>query len=156
MPFRHHLSALLCIAAVACARGGTASDSAAQSQEAGGVSQSAAQLIGVWDLATDPPQTPPGLRMAFTVDSASGSSYFGRLSLYFAGNAGGNSDEFEPFAGNMGQDGTVEFRVEHSDRSIPGISVVGPLRADTIRVETLVIGPDTLSSPGRRWFLVKR
>jgi hypothetical protein len=96
------------------------------------------------------------MRMAFTVDSASGSDYFGRLSLYFAGNTGANADEFEPFAGAMGSDGTVEFRVAHGDGSTAGILLVGRLRSDTIHVQTLVIGRDSLSSRERDWFLVKR
>ncbi len=151
----HHLAALLCIGAISCARGGTTSNSAAQSQDVVG-HQAAAQLIGHWDLASDPPQTLPGLRMAFAIDSTSGSGYFGRLAFYIAGNAGANAGDFKPFADTVGQDGSVQFRAAHGNPSLSGILVVGQLRGDTIHVETLVIGPDTLSRRQRKWFLVKR
>jgi len=156
MPSLHHLAAMLSMAAIACARGGTAANGTGQSRQAAAGPQAAVQLVGDWHLASDPPQPPPGLRMAFTVDSASGSDYFGRLSLYFAGNTGRNADEFEPFAGTMGREGSVEFRVTHGDPSTAGILLAGRLRSDTIYVETLVVGPDSLSSRERDWFLVKR
>jgi hypothetical protein len=156
MRAKHHLAAWLCIGAICCARGGTASNSAGQSQDVAVGHQAAAQLIGHWDLASDPPQALPGLRMGFAIDSASRYSYFGRLSFYMAGNAGANAGDFEPFADTMGQDESVRFRAAHGNPSISGILVVGQLRGDTIHVETLVIGPDTLSRQQRKWFLVKR
>ena len=156
MPLRRNLVALLLIGGFACARGGAAANSAGQSQEAGIADQSAAQLIGEWLLASDPPQPLPGLRIGFTVDSARGAAYHGRLSLYFAGNVGGRPDDFEPFSGSVGRDGTVTFRAQPGDPAAPSIMLVGPLRADTIHVTTLVVGADTLSGQHRSWFLVKR
>lgn len=155
MPARSYLTAI-CLLPLACASGGTASDAPTRSQEASAATQSALPLVGVWDLAAEPPQPRPGLRMAFTVDSARGPSYFGRLSLYFAGNVGANADEWDPFTATIGRDGSVEFRAEHREPTTPGIQVLGSLQADTIRVQLLVVGQDTLSNQGRDWLLVKR
>ena len=150
------LLALLSITSLACARGGPNSNDPAQTETAGAVHQSAAQLIGEWALTSEPPLPMPGLRIAFTVDSVRESSYFGRLTHYFAGNAGGNMNDFQPFAGSLDQTERVEFRVEQRDSAALGIVVTGLLRADTIHIDALIIGPDTLPQRERRWFLTKR
>jgi hypothetical protein len=156
MSAMRYVTISICLLPLACASGGTASDAAARSQEASTAAQSAAPLVGFWDLVAVPPQPRPGLRMAFSVDSARGPSYFGRLSLYFAGNAGANADEWNPFAGTIGQDSSVEFNAGHRESGTPGILVLGLLQADTIRVQSLVIGRDTLSGRRRDWLLIKR
>jgi len=150
------LLALLCITTVACAQSGTKSNEPEQSETANTAPQSAAQLLGEWDLNSRPPLPLPGLRMSFTVDSVSESTYFGRLTHYFAGNAGGNIGDFKPFTGSLDQTERVEFRAEESDPTALGIVVAGLLRADTIHVDTLIIGPDTLPQRDRQWFLTRR
>jgi len=150
------LLALLCITTLACAPSGTKSNEPAQSETAAAAPQSAAQLLGEWDLNSNPPLPMPGLRIAFTVDSVWESTYFGRLTHYFAGNVGGNMRDFKPFAGSLDQEKRVEFKAERRDPTALGIVVAGLLRADTIHVDTLIIGPDTLPQRDRQWFLTKR
>ena len=148
--------ALTLMTVVACAPSGARSNEHAQADSAAAQRQFAGDLVGVWQLASEPPQPMPGLRMAFTVDSVRESHYFGRLTHYFAGNVGGNLAEFRPFSGSVVPGGRVEFRVDRDDPAELGLVVAGLNRADTIHVDTLIIGPDTLPQRDRRWFLTKR
>jgi hypothetical protein len=150
------LIVLTLMTVVACAPSGTRSNEQAQSDTAAAPHQSMTQLVGIWELASEPPQPMPGFRIAFTVDSVKQSRYFGRLTHYFAGNVGGNLEVFQPFAGSVEPRGRVEFRVDRNDPTELGIVAAGLLRADTIHVDTLIIGPDTLPQRDRRWFLTKR
>ncbi|UCD24282.1 MAG: hypothetical protein JSW51_14885 [Gemmatimonadota bacterium] len=148
---------LICAAApLSCARGNSGSGDPERSEVPTPAAQSAASLVGNWDLASDPPLPPPGLHMSFTVDSVDGATYYGRLSHYFSGNVGGDLSAFKPFTGSMGDDGSVEFRADMTDPDMLGIVVVGLWQPDTIRVNQLVVGPDTLSARSERiWLLLK-
>lgn len=113
-------------------------------------------LLGDWSLATDPPMQRPGLQLRITIDSAQGSSFFGRLTFYFSGDVGGDPDAFEPFVGALDRDGGVSYTIRQRDPTMLGIAVVGRLHADTILADTFVIGPDTVTTmTGRSWFFVK-
>jgi len=113
-------------------------------------------LVGDWSLAAKPPLQTPGLKLRVTIDSARESSFFGRLTLYFSGDVGGDPAEYEPFVGTVDSDAAVAFTITRRDPAMLGIGVVGRLRADTITADTLVIGPDTATNmSGRSWFFVK-
>jgi hypothetical protein len=113
-------------------------------------------LLGDWSLATDPPMQMPGLQLRVTIDSAQGSSFFGRLTFYFSGDVGGDPDAFEPFVGALDRDGGVSYTIRQRDPTMLGIALVGRLHADTILADTFVIGPDTVTTTtGRSWFFVK-
>ena len=116
----------------------------------------AADLVGDWELQSNPPQRMPGLHLTVTVDSASGSRYFGRLSHYFSGNVGMDPRDFKPFTDSISQDGFVVFAMPTSDREMLGIVMEGTVTADTVRLGRFVLGPDTLSAGARRWALVRR
>jgi hypothetical protein len=149
--------ALLGGVALGCASGG----SSGSGTERGVASDSsplptAQTLLGEWSLATDPPMQRPGLQLRITIDSAQGSSFFGRLTFYFSGDVGGDPDAFEPFVGTVDRDGGVSYTIRQRDPTMLGIAVVGRLQADTILADTFVIGPDTVTTmPGRNWFFVK-
>ncbi len=114
-------------------------------------------LVGDWNLAADPPLQPPGWHMRVTIDSARGSSFFGRLTYYFAGNVGGDLSAFEPFVGNVNSEGGIAFTIRQRDPAMLGIGVEGRLVQDTIFANTLVVGPDTVTTMSeRRWLFVKR
>ena len=119
-------------------------------------SGAAAALVGDWELRSDPPQRMPGLRLTVTVDSATGVRYFGRLTNYFSGNVGGDPRVYEAFVDSIRPDGSVTFVLPTVDRDMLGIVMEGTLSADTIQLDTFVLGPDTLSNGTRRWALVKR
>ena len=115
----------------------------------------AAELVGNWELRSDPPQRMPGLHMTITVDSASGARYFGRLNNYFSGDVGIDPREFEPFVDSIGSDRTVTFVMPTRDGQLSGIVMEGNLVPDTVRLNKFVLGPDTLSNLTRRWVLVR-
>jgi len=131
-----------------CASGGAGGNEAQQD-----VAQT---LLGDWSLATDPPMQRPGLQLRVTIDSARGSSFFGRLTFYFSGDVGGDLGEFEPFVGTLDRDGGVRYTIRRRDPAMLGITVFGRLQADKILADTFVIGPDTVTTmAGRSWFFVK-
>jgi hypothetical protein len=143
--------------ALGCASGGSGGDrgKAAAASDSSPL-QAVNVLLGDWSLASDPPTPRPGFRLRVTIDSVQGSSFFGRLTLYFSGDVGGDPNAYEPFVGTVDTDGTVAFTISRRDPAMLGIGVVGRLEADTILADTLVIGPDTATSiPGRSWFFVK-
>jgi hypothetical protein len=111
-------------------------------------------LVAAWMLRSDPPQRPTGLRITFTVDSASGSQFYGELSHFFSGNVGTDTREFEPFVGSV-RAGRIAFAFARRSRPNTGVSLVGHLGTDTVFCDTLVLGPDTLTGRGRLWFLVR-
>jgi hypothetical protein len=111
-------------------------------------------LVAGWMLRSDPPQRPTGLRITFTVDSASGSRFYGELSHFFSGNVGTDPREFEPFIGSV-RAGRIAFEFARRNRPTAGGSLVGHLGTDTVFCDTLVLGPDTLTGRGRLWFLVR-
>lgn len=111
-------------------------------------------LVAAWMLRSDPPQRPTGLRITFSVDSASGSRFYGELSHFFSGNVGTDPREFEPFIGSV-RAGRIAFEFARRSRPDAGGSLVGHVNKDTVFCDTLVLGPDTLTGRGRRWFLVK-
>jgi hypothetical protein len=115
----------------------------------------AAELVGNWELRSEPPQRMPGLHMTVTVDSTSGTRYFGRLSNYFSGDVGIDPREFEPFVDSIGSDRTVTFVMPTMDGQLSGIEMEGSLLPDTVRLNKFVLGPDTLSNLARQWVLVR-
>lgn len=117
---------------------------------------SGAALIGNWELRSDPPQPMPGFRLTVTVDSATETGYFGRLTNYFSGNVGIDPRQYAAFVDSIRPDGSVTFAMPAIDRTMLGITLQGTLAADTIQLDTFVLGPDTLSGGTRRWALVKR
>ena len=127
-----------------------ADETSAEAQPAG------AELVGNWELQSDPPQRMPGIHLTVTVDSTSETRYFGRLSNYFAGNVGVDPRQFEAFADSIRPDGTLRFVLQTVDRDMLGIVLDGTHTADTIQLTTFVLGPDTLSSGTWRWLLVRR
>ncbi len=111
-------------------------------------------LVTAWMLRSDPPQRPTGLRITFTIDSASGSRLYGELSHFFSGNVGTDPREFEPFIGSA-RAGRIAFAFARRGRPDAGVSLVGHFARDTIFCDTLVLGPDTLTGRGHRWFLIR-
>ncbi len=140
-----------------CASGGSGGDGTERGVVSdSSPSQSADVLTGNWNLATDPPLQMPGLRMRVTIDSAQGTSFFGRLTFYFSGDVGGDLNAFEPFVGAIDQEGGVAFTINHHDPAMLGIAVVGQLVRDTILASTFVIGPDTITQSSERSWLFLR
>ena len=133
----------------------TAEPAAAPTEEAVVTPGAAAELVGNWELRSNPRQRMPGLHMTITVDSAAGTRYFGRLNNYFSGDVGIDPREFEPFVDSIGADRTVTFVMPTRDGQLSGIVMEGSLLLDTVRLNTFVLGPDTLSNLARRWVLVR-
>lgn len=142
--------------ALGCASGGSGGDRGGAAASDSSPLQTADVLVGDWSLAAKPPLQTPGLKLRVTIDSARGSSLFGRLTLYFSGDVGGDPAEYEPFVGTVDSNAAVAFTIRRRDPAMLGIWVVGRLEPDTILADTLVIGPDTATNmSGRSWFFVK-
>jgi len=129
-----------------------ATEMRAEAQPAGGTTTG---LVGNWELQSDPPQRLPGIRLTVTVDSTSGTRFFGRLSNYFSGDVGIDPRSFESFADSIRPDGSLTFAMPTVDRTMLGIVLEGTYTTDTIRLSRFVLGPDTLSTGTRRWTLVR-
>ncbi len=111
-------------------------------------------VVGNWELELDPPTRGPRTRINVAIDSAHGGSVYGRLTRYFAGDFGLDVREFDPFRGDLGENGAVRIPIR-SDR-IGDILLDGTVSGDTIALTTLGIGPDTIDARGGRWLLVRR
>jgi hypothetical protein len=98
----------------------------------------------------------PGLSITVTIDSVNGARFFGRLSHYFSGNVGQDPGEFEPFSDSIRHERRLTFTIPAVDRNLIGMAMVGTLGNDTIDLNRLVLGPDTISSGQYRWILVRR
>ncbi len=138
----------------ACARRNSDSDALHRIDSPPGQSADA-HLVGNWLLRADPPLPPDGLRITVTIDSAKSSNVFGRISHYFSGNVGTDPREYRPFVGVLKARGGVEFTIDKTDPTLPGLSVVGQFAADTLRCQRLLLGPDTLTGGNREWLFVK-
>lgn len=111
-------------------------------------------VVGNWELELDPPTRGPRTRINVAIDSAHGGSVYGRLTRYFAGDFGLDVREFDPFRGDLAENGAVRIPIR-SDR-IGDILLDGTVSGDTIALTTLGIGPDTIDARGGRWLLVRR
>jgi len=111
-------------------------------------------VVGNWELELDPPTRGPRTRIDVAIDSAHGGSVYGRLTRYFAGDFGLDVREFDPFRGDLKEDGAVRIPIR-SDR-IGDILLDGTVSGDTIALTTLGIGPDTMDARGGRWLLIRR
>ena len=111
-------------------------------------------VVGNWELELDPATRGPRIRINVAIDSAHGGSVYGRLTRYFAGDFGLDVREFDPFMGNLEEDGAV--RIPISSKRIGDILLDGTVSGDTIALTTLGIGPDTMDARGGRWLLVRR
>ena len=156
-------STVLMLGVVACGQGNTngvvpppVADAAGVAGEAASATVQEDSLTGDWQLRSEPPQRLPGLRITIAVDSVRGSRAFGKLTHYFSGDVGGDPSDYEPFTDSLRQDGTVAFLMPTVDMDYPGIAMLGRFAADTIRLATFVLGPDTLSNGPRRWYLVRQ
>lgn len=112
-------------------------------------------LVGTWRLRRDPPQPMPGLRVLVTVDSSSGSRFFGRVTEYFSGNVGVDPAAFAAFSETVDDDLAVSIRILQARSREPGLAMRGRLLGDEIRLDSFVLGPDTLSGTGTRWYLTR-
>jgi len=113
-------------------------------------------LLGDWELGSIPPQRMPGISVTVTVDSVNGPRYFGGLSHYFSGNVGQDPRNYEAFVDSIREDDIVTFSMAAARSEAPGMEMRGKFDGDTIALDTFVLGPDTVTSGERRWFLVKR
>ena len=111
-------------------------------------------VVGNWELELDPPTRGPRTQINVAIDSAPGGSVFGHLTRYFAGDFGLDVREFDPFRGDLKEDGAVRIPIR-SDR-IGNILLDGTVSGDTINLTTLGIGPDTIDARGGRWLFVRR
>lgn len=116
----------------------------------------ATEIVGEWELRSHPPSRMPGLQLTVTVDSASGTRYFGRLTNYFAGDVGMDPRDYESFADSIRPGGYVVFAMPATDPEMLGIVMEGTVEADTVRLVEFLLGPDTISSGTRRWVLARR
>ncbi|KPJ88148.1 MAG: hypothetical protein AMS18_13690 [Gemmatimonas sp. SG8_17] len=159
---RHAVAVAWLTGLTACAHGNQSNRVPSDSLATAGVPDSptdagqmmSEDLVAAWMLRSDPPQRPTGLRITFTVDSVSGSRFYGELSHFFSGNVGTDPRDFEPFIGSV-RGGEIAFDVTRRSRPNAGVSLVGHLGTDTVFCDTLVLGPDTLTGRGRIWFLVR-
>jgi hypothetical protein len=91
-----------------------------------------------------------------TIDSVRGAVYFGRLSHYFSGNVGHDPEGFETFSDSIRPGDSLTFFILSKDARLPGMTLSGVLASDTIELEELALGPDTIVSGPYRWMLVRR
>ena len=126
---------------------------------ASAVPQMPIDLVGSWDLDVQPPADNPTFRPWITVaiDSVKDGTLHGQLRHYLVGNMGIETDAFTDFDGQLGQGDTVRIAIDLSDPAIAGLRFVGRAVADTIYLDTLVVGSAALSSTGaREWRLIRR
>jgi len=161
--FTRHLGAIVALTGLsACAHAKRTNSLPGDSLDAAGLPDSlihvrqisSDDLVAAWMLRSEPPQRATGLRITFTVDSATGTRFYGELSHFFSGNVGTDPSEFEPFVGSF-QAGRIAFAVARRTRPNAGVSLIGHLGTDTVFCDTLIIGPDTLTGRGRLWFLIR-
>jgi len=114
-------------------------------------------VTGRWSLRRSPPpeNAMSRIRLELEIDSAPGSTLFGRLVSYLAGDVGIDPDVFPRFGGALTDDGKITIRIGHADTLISGFVLRGTLGADTIPLDLFVIGPDTVSNGAWRWSLVR-
>ncbi|MDH3291351.1 MAG: hypothetical protein OEO20_00750 [Gemmatimonadota bacterium] len=120
--------------------------------------RAAVDLKGSWELDVQPPADNPTFRPWLTVaiDSVSDGILHGRLQHYLVGNMGIDTNEFTHFDGQLGQGDTVRIDIRHADPSFLGLRFVGQVAGDTIRLDTLAVGPQILVGNGTQWLLVRR
>lgn len=159
------ITALLFSTLCSCGRGGSDTsipvrDSTQEVSETDAVthpdSAPAAALLGDWELDRIPTQRMPGLNIRVTIDSVTGVRYFGRLSQYFSGNVGQDPRDYVPFSDSIHPGGLLTFAIPSVDLSLPSMVLEGKLTADTIELNQIVFGPDTIVSGQYRWVLVRR
>lgn len=89
------------------------------------------------------------MRLAFTVDSVRDGDVYGRVTSYFAGDAGVDPALFGPLKGRLtGEDIVVAATLQN----LVPVSVIleGALRGDTLLLRRFVLGPDTIPVSGSR------
>lgn len=118
----------------------------------------AVDLTGSWELAVQPPVDNPTFRpwITIAIDSVGEGVLHGRLERYLVGNAGIDTDAFPHFDGLVDQGDTVRIEIRHTDPTMLGLRFVGQVAGDTIRLDTLVVGPQILVGDARQWLLVRR
>lgn len=113
-------------------------------------------LTGRWLLVTPEPRPGrAGLRLTITLDSAHADTVYGRVTHFFSGNMGIDPAELAPIRGTRTEDGVVRLPIPWLHRDSPGMLFVGRLARDTIELDTVRIGPDTVEH-ARAWRLVRR
>jgi hypothetical protein len=111
-------------------------------------------VVGDWELELDPATRGPRTQIHIAIDSARGGSVYGRLTRYFAGDFGLDVSQFDPFQGDLSEDGQVRIPIRSG--KIGEMLLDGTVSSDTIVLSTLRIGPDVIDARGGRWLMVRR
>lgn len=90
------------------------------------------------------------MRLTVVIDSAAGSAVSGRLVSLFVGDVGIDPAGFAPLLGELAEADRVRLEIPAGDPPPRGIVLTGRLASDTVRLDLMVLGRDTLPGEAPR------
>ena len=95
------------------------------------------------------------MRLVLRIDSVVSGALSGGLDWYFAGNMGSDASDFPKFSGTTSGDTAFSIAIWPAGMPSAGFQFGGRPTADTLHLDTFVVGPDTLSGGAVAWMLVR-
>jgi hypothetical protein len=106
-----------------------------------------AVMLGEWSYAApnrivDPPVLNTGLHVSVRVDSVEGMRFWGRVTLWIAGDVGISPSAFGRIAGRIDEHNGVTLEIPRASPSQVAVMVVGELAGDVLTVHDCYSGAD--------------
>jgi hypothetical protein len=98
-----------------------------------------AAMLGTWEYQAQPPKRDApslnmGLQVALEIHSAVGDRFRGRVTLWLAGDAGGDVSAFGPVEGTVSATAQVAFTIPYARGGAAPMTVAGTLAGDTLMI----------------------
>lgn len=110
-------------------------------------------LVGTWAIERTPRINTPFL-LDLVIDSVIGSTAFGKVTRYFAGDVGGDPGDWRGFAAEI-TDSTVAISVRHRGLGDTVFYLAGQRGADVIELSDFRISGADLTRESVSWTLVR-
>lgn len=143
-------SALVLLALAACSRGATPDESPTPQPDVQAVERS---LVGSWSIQRTPPIATPFI-LDLEIDSVVGSSAFGRITRFFAGDVGADPGDWRAFAAEL-TDSTIAISVRHRGLGDTVFQLEGYPNPESIELSTFRVSGANLIRESVHWRLVR-
>ena len=110
-------------------------------------------LVGTWSIRRTPPIATPFL-LDLEIDSVVGSTAFGRITRFFAGDVGADPADWKGFAAQL-TDSTIAISVRHRGLGDTVFQLDGERAADSIELSEFRVSGANLIRESAQWHLVR-
>ena len=147
---RRKLSAVVFLLLAACSRGATPDELPTPQPDVQAAERS---LVGSWSIQRTPPIATPFI-LDLVIDSVVGSSAFGRITRYFAGDVGADPGDWRSFAAGL-TDSTIAISVRHRGLGDTVFQLEGYPNPESIELSTFRVSGANLIRESVQWRLVR-